>query len=55
MKTTIKGYPINRNGKIITNLVNEVIRAEYLGKSIKQNGEYLFFRFKRRGKFVYSY
>ena len=54
MKTTTNGYPINRNGKVITSLVDEVLRAEYLGNVIKQNGGYLYFRFKRGGYFVYS-
>ena len=54
MKATTNGYPINKNGKIITSLVNEVKRAEYQGKTIKQNGVYLFFRFKRDNFYIYS-
>lgn len=30
MKTTLNGYPINRNGKVLTTLPNEVKRAEQL-------------------------
>lgn len=54
MKTTINGYPINNNGKILTTLTNEVVRAEFLGKTIKQNGCYLYFRFKRNGQYIYT-
>lgn len=54
MKTTINGYPINRNGKVLTTLLNEVKRAEFQGETIKQNGTYLYFRFKRQGFYIYS-
>ena len=54
MKTTINGYPINRNGKVLTTLLNEVKRAEFQGETIKQHGTYLYFRFKRQGFYIYS-
>lgn len=54
MKTTFNGYPINKNGKVLTSLPNEVVKVEFLGNTIKQNGCYLFFRFKRNGKYIYS-
>lgn len=54
MKTTIKGFPINKNGKVITQLTNEVIKTEYQGQSIKQEGTYLYFRFKRNNFYIYS-
>lgn len=54
MKSTIKGYPINKNGKILTSLVDEVVRTEFLGNTIKQNGDYLFFRFKRGNEYIYT-
>jgi hypothetical protein len=54
MKTTINKFPLNKNGKVITSIVNEVVRAEFLGNVIKQNGDYLYFRFKRGGFYIYS-
>lgn len=54
MKTTSNGYPINKNGKVLKQLTNEVKRAEYQGQTIKQNGTYLFFRFKRDSYYIYS-
>lgn len=54
MKTTVNGYPINKNGKPITQLTDEVVRAEFQGEVIKQNGTYLYFRFKRKGMYIYS-
>lgn len=54
MKTTSKGYPINKNGKILTSITNEVKRIEYQGQTIKQNGTYLYFRFKRNNFYIYS-
>lgn len=54
MKTTITGYPINKNGKVLTSLPNEVKITEFQGKTIKQNGTYLYFRFKRDGFYIYS-
>jgi hypothetical protein len=54
MKVNIKGYPINKNGKVLTSILNEVVRVEYQGQTLKQNGTYLYFRFKRGNKFIYS-
>ena len=54
MKTTITGYPITKNGKILTTIPNEVKRLEYQGETIKQNGTYLYFRFKRGNYYIYS-
>lgn len=54
MKTTINNYPINKNGKVLTTITNEVKRTEYLGETIKENGTYLYFRFKRDGFYIYS-
>ena len=54
MKTNIKGFPVTRNGKVLKSIPHEVVRAEYQGETIKQNGTYLYFRFKRDNKFVYS-
>jgi hypothetical protein len=55
MKTTPTGYPINKNGKVIKTIPNEVKRIEFLGNIIKQNGSYLYFRFKRDGYYIYSH
>ncbi len=54
MKATITGYPINKNGKVLTTIPNEIKILEFKGKTIKQNGDYLYFRFKRNGFFIYS-
>lgn len=54
MGATANGFPLNRNGKAITSIVNEVKRAEYQGQTIKQNGSYLYFRFKRGSQYIYS-
>jgi len=54
MKTTVNGYPINKNGKVLNTVTNEVKRVEFQGQTIKQNGTYLYFRFKRDGFYIYS-
>jgi len=53
MKTN--GYPINKNGKVIMYLPREKSFNSYQGKTTKENGTYLFFRFKRNGLYIYSY
>jgi len=54
MKTTINGFPINKNGKVINQLKGETIKPTYLGISFKEQGTYLFFKRKQGNNFVYS-
>lgn len=52
--TTANGFPINKNGKVLTSITNEVKIIDYQGQTIKQNGIYLYFRFKRNNFYIYS-
>jgi hypothetical protein len=54
MKTTVNGYRLNRNGKVITSTEGEVVKDKFLGSSFKENGTYFFYCRKQSGKFIYT-
>jgi len=55
MKTTKRGYALNKNGKPITqNMPDEVFFDRYRGVSFKENGTYYFFKCHRGSKSVYT-
>lgn len=53
MKININGFPLNKNGKII-NDPKEIVKNEFLGNLFKEDGTYLFFKCKRKDKFIYT-
>ena len=54
MKTTITGYRILKNGRVMTSVEKEAIQENmYLGQQIKENGIYYFFSRKQGSKYIY--
>ena len=54
MKTTIKGYRINKNGKINKSFEEgAVVDTVYLGQSFKIRGAYYFLNRKQGNSYIY--